>query len=115
MKSLGHTVYLYASEDNEAPVDELITCITKQEQADALEGKHYTEAAFDNNLPHWQIFNNKAIKELKKRLEQKDFICLIGGASHQPIADAYPNHISVEFGVGYGGVISKYKVFESYA
>lgn len=30
MKSLGHTVYLYASEDNEAPVDELITCITKQ-------------------------------------------------------------------------------------
>ena len=81
MKNLGHTVYLYASEDNEAPVDELITCITKQEQADALEGKHYTEAAFDNNLPHWQIFNAKAIKELAKRLEQKDFICVIGGAS----------------------------------
>jgi glycosyltransferase involved in cell wall biosynthesis len=115
MKGLGHTVYLYASEDNEAPCDELITCITKEQQLEALDGKHFTEAAFDNTLPHWQIFNNTAIKELDKRLEQKDFICLIGGASQEPIAKAYPNHISVEFGVGYGGVFSKYKVFESYA
>ncbi len=78
MKSLGHTVYLYASEDNEAPVDELITCITKEQQQEALAGKHFTEAEFNNALPHWQIFNGKAIEELGKRLEQKDFICLIG-------------------------------------
>jgi hypothetical protein len=65
------------------PCDELITCITKEQQLDALDGKHFTEAAFDNTLPHWQIFNNTAIKELDKRLEQKDFICLIGGASHR--------------------------------
>jgi glycosyltransferase involved in cell wall biosynthesis len=115
MKGLGHTVYLYASEDNEAPVDELITCITKKQQAEALAGKHFTEASFDNSLPHWQIFNGNAIAELGKRLEQKDFICVIGGATQKPIADAYPNHITVEFGVGYGGVFSKYKVFESYA
>jgi hypothetical protein len=115
MKGLGHTVYLYASEDNEAPVDELITCITKEQQQEALAGKHFTEAEFNNELPHWQIFNGNAIKELGKRLEQKDFICVIGGASHKPIADAYPNHITVEFGVGYGGVFSKFKVFESYA
>jgi hypothetical protein len=31
-------------------VDELITCITKEQQAEALDGKHYTEAAFDNSL-----------------------------------------------------------------
>jgi glycosyltransferase involved in cell wall biosynthesis len=115
MKGLGHTVYLYASEDNEAPVDELITCITKEQQQEALDGKHFTEAEFNNELPHWQIFNGKAIKELGKRLEKKDFICLIGGASQEPIAKAYPSHISVEFGVGYGGVFSQYKVFESYA
>ena len=109
MKNLGHTVYLYASEDNEAPCDELITCITKEQQQEALAGKHFTEAEFNNELPHWQIFNGKAIAELGKRLEQKDFICLIGGASQEPIAKAYPNHISVEFGVGYGGVFSKFK------
>jgi len=115
MKSLGHTVYLYAGDQNEAPVDELITCITKEQQDEALGDKHYTEAAFDNSLPHWQIFNQNAIHELGKRLQKKDFICLIGGASQKPIADAYPDYMSVEFGVGYGGVFSKYKVFESYA
>ncbi len=115
MKRLGHTVYLYAGEENEAPCDELITCITNEQREEALDGKHFTEAAFDSNLPHWQIFNGNAIKELGKRLEQKDFICVIGGASQKPIADAYPNHITVEFGVGYGGIFSKYKVFESYA
>ena len=115
MKNLGHTVYLYASEDNEAPCDELITCITKEQQQEALAGKHFTEAEFNNELPHWQIFNGTAIKELGKRLEQKDFICLIGGSAQKPIADAFPAHMSVEFGVGYGGVFAKYRVFESYA
>ncbi len=115
MKGLGHTVYLYAGDQNEAPVDELITCITKEQQEEALGDKHYTEAAFDNALPHWQIFNQNAIYELGKRLQKKDFICLIGGYSQKPIADAYPEHMSVEFGVGYGGIFSKYKVFESYA
>jgi hypothetical protein len=34
----------------------------------------------------------------------------------KPIADGfYKYHISVEFGVGYSGVFSNYKVFESYA
>lgn len=32
MKSLGHKVYLYASEENEANVDELITIAPKDDQ-----------------------------------------------------------------------------------
>lgn len=31
MKSLDHTVYLYAGDQNEAEVDELITCITEED------------------------------------------------------------------------------------
>ncbi len=49
-------------------VDELITCITKEQQVQALDGKHFTEAAFDNSLPHWQIFNGKAIEHNKPKL-----------------------------------------------
>ena len=52
---------------------------------------------------------------MTKRLEPKDFICLIGGTAHQPIATAFPDHMSVEFGIGYGGTFAKYRVFESYA
>jgi hypothetical protein len=35
--------------------------------------------------------------------------------SQKPIADAFPANMTVEFGVGYTGVFSKYRVFESYA
>ena len=113
MTSLGHEVFLYAGVKTDAKVKELITCISEDERLDAVDGKHYTSASFDNTLPHWQTFNNTAIKELGKRLQQKDFICIIGGIAQKPIADAFPQHMSVEYGIGYPGVFSNYKVFES--
>ena len=115
MKSLGHEVFLYAGTKNEADVTEFITCLSEQERLDALDGKHFVNAPFDNTLPHWQTFNNTAIKEIAKRIEKKDFICVIGGTTQQPIAQAFPQHITVEFGIGYGGTFAKYRVFESYA
>ena len=41
MKSLGHTVYLYAGEENEANVDELITCITETQRRIVVGNKPY--------------------------------------------------------------------------
>jgi glycosyltransferase involved in cell wall biosynthesis len=115
MTSLGHEVILYAGEEVEAPVTELITCISEKERQRACERIHYTQASFDTAAPHWQVFNTNAIREIGKRLDKQDFICLIGGSAQKSIADAFPQHISVEFGVGYGGVFSKFRVFESYA
>jgi glycosyltransferase involved in cell wall biosynthesis len=115
MTDLGHEVVLYAGEKNEAPVTEHVVCISEDLRAAAVGDKHYTTASFDINLPHWQVFNATVINKMRERLEPKDFICLIGGYAHKPIADAFPRHTSVEFGVGYGGVFSKYRVFESYA
>lgn len=115
MTDLGHEVILYAGEENEAPVTEHVVCISENLRAAAVGKNHYTTASFDTNLPHWQVFNATVINKMRERLEPKDFICLIGGYAHKPIADAFPQHTSVEFGVGYGGVFSKYRVFESYA
>ena len=115
MTNLGHEVILYAGEENEAPVAELVTCISEQQRATAVGNDHYTTASFDTSLPHWQVFNATVIHEMGKRLEPKDFICLIGGTAHKPIADAFPSHMSVEFGIGYGGTFAKFRVFESYA
>jgi glycosyltransferase involved in cell wall biosynthesis len=53
--------------------------------------------------------------EIAKRAEKHDFVCVIGGYAQKQIADALPHMITVEFGVGYGGTFSKYRVFESYA
>ncbi len=115
MKDLGHTVYLYAGEKNEAPCDELIQCISELERAAAVGDKHYVEASFDASLPHWQTFNQNAINGIRQRAHPKDFICVIAGIAHKAIADAFPNMMTVEFGVGYAGVFSKYRVWESYA
>lgn len=113
MKALGHHVTLYAGERNEAPCDELVTCISETSRASIVGTKHYTEADWQH--PLWREFNARVIGNLRDRIQPQDFICVIGGKAHKSIADAFPNHLTVEFGVGYGGVFSRFRVFESYA
>jgi glycosyltransferase involved in cell wall biosynthesis len=113
MKARGHHVTLYAGEQSEAPCDELVPCISERRRAEIVGDRHYTEA--DWNHPAWEGFNANAIGQMCERIEDRDFICLIGGLSHKPIADAFPGHMSVEFGIGYSGTFAKYRVFESYA
>lgn len=116
MKSLGHRVVLYSSENyDEECCDEHFLCITEEERVASLEGKHYTQASFDYTLPHWKKFNENAIMWLRQDIQPQDFICVIGGLAHKEIADAFPNHMTVEFGIGYSGTFAKYRVFESYA
>jgi glycosyltransferase involved in cell wall biosynthesis len=115
MRGLGHTVYLYAGDQSAHVATEEISCITEHERVACLKGRHYTQADFDQTLPHWVKFNNNVIGEINQRIQPRDFICIIGGWSHKPVADAFPNHMTVEFGIGYPASFSPYRVFESYA
>lgn len=115
MLNAGHTVYLYSGEYNTTPCTEHIACITEEERAAAVGDTHYTMSSFDYTLPHWQRFNQTAAKEIRKRAQQKDFVCVIGGYAHKQIADELPDLMTVEFGIGYPGTFAKYRVFESYA
>lgn len=108
MHDAGHDVFLYAGEENEARCTELIPCITRDEQPDAI-------PQFDADAEPFKTFNTRAIYAIQNRIEPQDFICIIGGLAQKPIADAFGGHLAVEYGVGYGGVFSNYKVFESYA
>lgn len=115
MSDRGHEVILYAGEQNEARVSELVTVISEEERLAFLDGKFYVDADFNPQLPTWQMFNGRVVDAIRERANKEDFICLIGGTSHQPIAEALPGMMSVEFGIGYGGTFAKYRVFESYA
>jgi glycosyltransferase involved in cell wall biosynthesis len=89
MKSLDHQVVLYSrGPGNSAPCDEHV--------------------AVGENL-------GRAIKELKRRLEPRDFICLFYGSEQQAIADAFPNHQVVEPAVGYRATCGRRRIFPSYA
>lgn len=119
LKELGHTVILYASEENEAPCDELVTVITREEQETFLAGLGnplpYQYAYIEEWSPIWQLANGRMIKEIAKRKQPRDFICVIGGSSQKCVADAHPDLMCVEYSIGYNGSFSPYRVFESFA
>lgn len=107
MKSLGHHVTLYAAASNDTPCDELVVCADHPMPPDQF--------SFDVSHEHWQHMNAKVIEAMRPRLQQRDFICLIGGTCQKPIADAFPQHMAVEYGIGYAGTFARYRVFESHA
>lgn len=119
MSDLGHDVILYASEENEARVKELVTVITKEKQRELFgdydHTKHFFNIKWDMYDPGWVEMNTNTIRALAERIQPRDFICVIGGFCQKVIADAFPNTMTVEYGIGYEGVFSKYRVFESYA
>src|SRR6185369_2235247 len=116
LKMLGHTVFLYASEDNEAPCDELVTGITKEEQQTLLGTVPYQYAPMESSCyPLWALANARIIKEIAKRKEPRDLICTIGGASHEPVSVAHDDLMTVEYSIGYVSSFSGYRVYESHA
>lgn len=119
MTDLGHDVILYASEENEARVKELVTVITKEKQREIFGDNDHTKQFFNITWgihdPGWVEMNSNTIRAMAERIKPRDFICLIGGDCQKIIADAFPNNLAVEFGIGYQGTFSQYRVFESYA
>lgn len=119
MKSLGHEVFHYGGEGSTPDCTEHVDIITALEQQEYFgktdTAKDFYPIVWDENLPYWKTCNANAIEEIGKRIQPKDFICVIAGLCQKPIADAFPGEITVEFGIGYRGTFSKYRVFESYA
>ena len=113
LKSLNYHVILYGSEENEAPCDEFVSCISKAEQRAGLGASPYQYASINECHVLWQTANPRMIAEIGKRKQPRDFICTIGGASQKPVADAHPDLMCVEYSIGYIGSFSKYRVFES--
>lgn len=115
MSKRGHNIILYAGEYNSALVAEHVPCISETHRAAALDGQHYTQFTADPAHPLWKRFLKNAVGEIHKRIEPRDFILLFFGDTQRSVADAFPNHIVVEPGIGYGGSFAKYRIFESYA
>lgn len=102
---------------------EVITYGGKEPCAHATEHVHVVDIpARDNNELYdvdWNSdfleINRKVLKELDQRMEAHDFLCITAGTSQQSVADAFPEIMAVETGIGYRGTFAKYRVFESYA
>ncbi len=119
MMSLGHEVFLYASEENAAACTELITVASKADQLEWFGEKTLADGfdwfSWNGAERHWLITNARVIAEIGKRKQPRDIICAIGGGGQQILGEAFPELQTVEYGVGYSGVFAKYRVFESYS
>ncbi|MGF6882755.1 glycosyltransferase involved in cell wall biosynthesis [Nocardia sp. GAS34] len=119
MTRLGHEVFLYGGEENDAECTEFVTLVTKREQAEWFDDfdpyRQLANMTWDQRAPHWVTSNDRAITEIAQRKRDRDFICVLGGTCQKPIARTFPELMTVEYGIGYSGVFANYRVFESYA
>lgn len=119
MQDLGYEVFVYGSEDFDPAIKNPVSVITKKEQERYFGNndhtKHFYNITWGPQEAHWVHFNNNAIGEINKRIKDKDLILHFAGYCQKAVGDAFPNHMTVEAGIGYTGAYSKYKVYESYA
>lgn len=119
MTAQRHDVILYAGEANEADVKEHVTVVTCAEQQEwwpwYSPTGHRVFDDFDAAKPGWQTFNQRTIAAMSGRTKPGDILALTMGTSQRVVAEAFPHLPAVEVGVGYSGVWSPYRVYESYA
>ena len=118
MTARGHTVYHYGHKDSEVECTEHVPVMFDADLEKAY-GKHDWRKDFfqHNTADHaHQTFNQRAIVEVGLRKQPHDFLLCFWGYAHQPIANAHPDLIPVEPGIGCtNNPFTKQSIFESYA
>lgn len=118
MVDRGHTVYLYAHEDSTAECTLLIPVTNNQVLIDTYGEYDWKSQQFKHNITDnaQVVFNQNAIRLLNNHKKEGDFLLCFWGYGHKDIADAHPDLIPVEPGIGYHtGLFAPYRVFESYS
>ena len=67
-----------------------------------------------NDLVH-QTFHANTIKEIAKRKQPHDIVLHFWGLGTRPVADAHPDLINIEPGIGNGSGFARWRVYESHA
>jgi glycosyltransferase involved in cell wall biosynthesis len=116
LTDLGHRVILYCTVGSQVPDVELVI-VGSEVSRKSIYGDYDWKKTFFKHDPKDDVhreFNANAILEINKRKQQRDFLLCPMGNYDEPISKAV-NLMTVESGIGYTGVFSKYRVFESYA
>jgi glycosyltransferase involved in cell wall biosynthesis len=118
MTERGHTVYHYGHKDSEVECTEHIPVTFDEDLQIAYGSYDWRKEFFKHNTSDHahQIFNKRAIVEVGKRKQKNDFLLCFWGFAHEPIANAHPDLIAIEPGIGCTNKpFTKQSIFESYA
>jgi glycosyltransferase involved in cell wall biosynthesis/SAM-dependent methyltransferase len=119
MQAQGYDVIEYSNEGSEAGATEHVPILTLDEFDNLYGSRKDTDFHGDNatvGSEGHQLFEERLIVELRKRLQKEDIICHPFGHAHQILMDKFPFHQHVETGIGYPTLMpNSFRIFESYA
>lgn len=127
MASRGHTIYHYGHERSQIPHQpnvEHITVITDRDHRQAYGDSYVDDQSWRQlGFAHYynvddhahQVFRANSIKAIAARKQPRDFVLCFWGWGVKAVADAHPDLIAVEPGIGYGGAWARWRVYESHA
>ena len=116
LTDLGHEAILYCGEGSETSATEQVTVVSDKLRKEVYGDYDWKSTFFKHDptdLVH-RAFNQNAIEAINERKRPHDFLLCPMGNYDKPIADAV-GLMTVESGIGYTGVFSNHRVFESYA
>jgi glycosyltransferase involved in cell wall biosynthesis len=115
----GHEVFLYSSDENEAPCTEHIPLVTQADREAWGFGEVFDTAVtpflWDANQIYWKTMNERAINAIRERSEERDMLLVLGGWCQHPVSVGLRPMMTLEWGCGYEGIFSNFVAFESYA
>jgi glycosyltransferase involved in cell wall biosynthesis len=115
LTELGYEVFLYGSEETDAPCAQLVTCISKADQAKFLGDVPAHKAWYDGQNPLFVHFNVRAAAGIQARKEPGDTIATIAGTAQAAIWQQHADCRFLEYSIGYRGVCAPYRVYQSHA
>ena len=120
MASLGHDVFHYGVEGSEVQdfTTEDVSVISAVEQEayfGPFDPNKLYDCDFSPEAPYWKALNERSAAEINRRKQPGDIVCIIMGRSNLPLVKLVPDLPLVEFGIGYNGPFSNFRVYESYA
>jgi glycosyltransferase involved in cell wall biosynthesis len=124
--SLGHHVILYGAEGSDAPCSQFVETHTLSDiRREWGDGDNRFEIGYDwesegfrhdfnkERTPTTQKFYAKCIDHINRYHLADDFLLVMQGVYHKPIADGTNLWLTCEPGIGYRGSYAKYRAFES--
>ena len=118
MFNRGHTVIHYGHEASQVSATEHITVMRDADLKEAygdFDWKKGLLAHKVGDLAH-QRFNERAVKEVGARKQPGDILLLFWGQGHKPVAEAHPDLLAVDPGLGcFNDPATDHTVFVSYS
>ncbi len=118
MTDRGYRVFHYGVEGSVPTCYENVVVLSDARQREVYGDYDWTREMFKfkHDDAAYQEFNRNAVREVKERRQAGDMLLIPMGLGQKAIAEALPEMVSVEMGIGYNDPpYAKVRIYESYA